>query len=136
MGCGCEKHNLKDKERFFPRAVVELNSPEKLILFRRVNIPASLGDETMVPPTIGKYYNTLLVYEANGNIYLYSSDGIPTQLSTDVSELREQVNALADEMLLKANTADLSTVALTGEYSDLLNYPQDFTTNEWNALWA
>ena len=33
-------------------------------------------------------------------------------------------------------TANLATVATTGDYNDLTNIPAIFTTNEWNALWA
>ena len=48
---------------------------------RKVVIPASMGDDTTVPPVIGKYHNVLLNYEANNKSYLYSSDGIPTLLT-------------------------------------------------------
>ena len=71
------KHPAKD----FTKAVVEIDNPEKLVLFRKVVIPASLGDQNDVPPVIGKYHNVLLEYEKTGALYLYSSDGIPTGLS-------------------------------------------------------
>ena len=50
------------------------------ILFRKVTIPASVGDEETDPPVPGRYRNVLLTYEAGGHAYMYSSDGIPTQL--------------------------------------------------------
>lgn len=31
---------------------------------------------------------------------------------------------------------DLSTVAWTGEYDDLINEPKDFTEDEWEFLWS
>lgn len=40
--------------------------------------------------------------------------------------------ALADY----TTTANLATVATTGDYNDLTNTPAAFTTAEWNALWA
>ena len=43
-------------------------------------IPASLGDETSVPIENGRYYNTIVKYEANGNHYLYDEKGVPTIL--------------------------------------------------------
>ena len=43
-------------------------------------IPASLGDETSVPVENGRYYNTIVKYEANGNHYLYDENGVPTIL--------------------------------------------------------
>ena len=67
----------------FTKPVIEINNPEQLILFRKVVVPASLGDETDVPPVIGKYRNVLLEYEKSDNVYLYSSDGIPTKLNRE-----------------------------------------------------
>ena len=63
-----------------PPKVVPVQADGCPILFRRVEIPASVGDETTNPPVAGKYRNVLLVYEATGSAFLYSSDGIPTQL--------------------------------------------------------
>lgn len=31
---------------------------------------------------------------------------------------------------------DLSEVAWTGEYDDLINEPKDFTEDEWEFLWS
>lgn len=95
----------------FPSAVVQINNPEKLILFRKVVIPASLGDDETNPPVVGKFYNVLAVYEANKHAYLYSSDGIPTELTTDVAEeLEEKINKvandLADEEVTRKNADD------------------------------
>lgn len=70
----------------FPKAVIEIDNPEKITLLRKVIIPASMGDDTTVPPTIGKYHNVLLNYEANNRSYLYSSDGIPTLLTGEHGE--------------------------------------------------
>ena len=94
MTCpNCDK-NKKSGTRGFPKAVVEINNPDKLILFRKVVVPASMGTERDFPATVGKYHNVLLQYEINGDTYLYSSDGIPTQISSDVSELQHQLNQL------------------------------------------
>lgn len=123
----------------FPKAIVEIDNPEKIILLRKVLVPASMGDESTFPPTIGKYHNVLLEYETSGGIYLYSSDGIPTKLSSDVTELQAQLNALrvrigeeevaradADTALSGRITSldnSLATVAKTGSYNDLSNKP-------------
>ena len=50
--------------------------------FRKVNIPASMGDDTSgeYAPENGLYKNALVEYEANGALYIYSSDGIFTKL--------------------------------------------------------
>lgn len=91
--CGDKpKHTAKG----FPKAVVEIINPEQLVLLRRVDIPASMGTEEDVPAAIGKYRNVLLVYEANEHIYLYSSDGIPTLLSTDIGDLEHIEEAIRE----------------------------------------
>ena len=38
--------------------------------------------DTTYPPRPGMYRNVLLVYKANNHIYMYSSDGIPTFISS------------------------------------------------------
>lgn len=63
-----------------PPKVVPVEVDGCPILFRKVEIPASVGDETTNPPEPGLYRNVLLYYEATGNTYLYSSDGMPTKL--------------------------------------------------------
>lgn len=71
------------------------SNPEKInaccnegtpVLFHKTTLPAQAGDEKTNPPLPGLYRNTVLVYEATNEAYLYSSDGIPTKL-TDKSEL-------------------------------------------------
>lgn len=64
----------------FPPAVVQIDNPPEVVLFRKVVIPASMGNDATVPAEIGKYRNVLLEYEDGGDVYLYSSDGIPTKL--------------------------------------------------------
>lgn len=137
----CTKCGEKPKKSCgaFPKAVIEIDNPEKIVLLRKVMVPASMGDESTFPPTIGKYHNVLLEYEASGGIYLYSSDGIPTKLSSDVTELQAQLNALrvrigeeevaradADTALSGRITSlddSLATVARTGSYNDLSDKP-------------
>lgn len=137
----CNKCGEKPKKGCgaFPKAVIEIDNPEKIVLLRKVMVPASMGDESAFPPAIGKYHNVLLEYEASGGIYLYSSDGIPTKLSSDTTELQAQLNALrvrigeeevaragADTALSNRITSldnSLATVAKTGSYNDLSNKP-------------
>ena len=99
MTCTACGEQPKNTAKDFTKAVVEINNPETLILFRKVVIPASMGDETEVPAAIGKYHNVLLVYEFNNHAYLYSSDGIPTLLTSDVAkELEEKIDAVAGDL--------------------------------------
>lgn len=94
----------------FTRAVVEINNPSEIVLFRKVVLPASMGTEEDSPASPGRYKNVLLVYEANEHTYLYSSDGIPTLISTDVSELRQELErlgvALEEEAATRAAADD------------------------------
>lgn len=123
MGCeSCgERPNHTSKD--FTKAVVEINNPETLVLFRKVSLPASMGTEEDTPASIGKYHNVLLVYEANGHIYLYSSDGIPTLLSTEIgdlddiiariSALEQQGTVLSDDIEALTNDLAAETAART-----------------------
>lgn len=105
MTCNACGEQPKNTTKDFTKAVIEINNPEEIVLFRKVVIPASMGDDTAIPATIGKYSNVLLVYESNNHAYLYSSDGIPTLLTSDVSqELEQMIEAVADD--LAAETAE------------------------------
>lgn len=91
--CGAAPKKCSCKNKEFTKAVVEINNPEETItLFRKVVIPASMGDDTAVPPVVGKYKNVLLFYEANSKSYLYSSDGIPTLLANGLTDYEQAVN--------------------------------------------
>ena len=130
--CGDKPENTaKD----FTKAVIEINNPETLVLLRKVVIPASMGDDTDVVPAVGKYHNVILQYEANGHIYLYSSDGIPTAIESNVpqevldqiAELEDDVDSLerADEELQREidelkNSPDVVDIVAT--YADLQEY--------------
>lgn len=78
-------------------AVLEIVNEAETVLFRKVVIPASVGDETTNPPRPGLYSNTLLVYEASDEAYLYSSDCIPTKI-TDKVELKRLETLLGNEV--------------------------------------
>lgn len=97
MTCTSCGDKPKGSSKGFPRAVVEINNPESLVLLRKVVIPASMGSEEEFPPAIGKYRNVLLQYEVNKHIYLYSSDGIPTALEMNIpQELLDRIDLLED----------------------------------------
>lgn len=97
MTCNACGEKPKDTAKDFTKAVIEINNPETLVLLRKVVIPASMGTEEQVPPAIGKYHNVILYYEANKHTYLYSSDGIPTLLETDIpQEVLDKIDQLED----------------------------------------
>lgn len=106
--CNQEKKACSCSKGFTPK-VLEIHNPEELILFHKVIIPASLGDEKQTPVTIGKYCNVLMVYEANGHAYLYSSDGIPSKIAFDsggvlfVSQIPEVTQASVGFLYIDPN---------------------------------
>lgn len=72
-------------------AALQINNKD-CTLFHSVTIPAIMGDETENPPTNGLYKNVLLYYEASGNAYFYSSDGIPTKLTYATTDYNALTN--------------------------------------------
>lgn len=124
MTCGTcgEKHKkCGNCNKNFPRAVIEINNPETLVLLRKVVIPASMGDDTTVPPAIGKYHNVILHYEANNHTYIYSSDGIPTLLEMDVpQQVWDSIDTLQQEIDDMKNSPDV--VDIVDTYADLMTY--------------
>lgn len=48
-----------------------------------IDIPASLGDDSEssnVAPKNGAYCNAIVKYEANGAVYIYSTEGVPVNI--------------------------------------------------------
>lgn len=112
--CGEKPKKCGNCNKDFPRAVIEINNPEALVLLRKIVVPASMGTEEQVPPAIGKYHNVILYYEANKHVYIYSSDGIPTFIEAGDS----------------SGGGDSDIIELT---SDDYNYPEDNPNSI--ALW-
>lgn len=121
-GCAACGEQPKNTAKDFTKAVIEINNPEEIILFRKVVIPTSMGDDTAVPAAIGKYRNVLLVYEANNHAYLYSSDGIPTLLTSDVAqELEQEIKAVADDLATETVTRQGADTALGGRIDTVVH---------------
>lgn len=104
-----------------PPQVLQINNQECPTLFHKVTIPAEIGDDETYPPKPGLYRNTLLVYEANNHVWMYSSDGIPTYISdgdedkntTDYNELtnKPQINDI--ELIGNKSFEDLDAWRMT-----------------------
>ena len=48
-----------------------------------IDIPAALGDDSAtsnVAPKNGLYCNAIVKYEANGAVYIYSTEGVPVNI--------------------------------------------------------
>lgn len=126
--CGDEpKNTAKD----FTKAVIEINNPEQIVMLRKLLIPASMGDDKAFPPVVGKYRNLILAYEASENVYIYSSDGIPTKVTGDLESIRnmitnEKLARRAADDVLQQEIEDIKNapdvVDIVGTYADLMAY--------------
>ncbi len=90
MSCPCEGPKRDKRCQTGTPPVLEVHSKECPVLFHTVTIPASAGTVDTLPPTVGAYRNARVIYEANGETYLYDSDGIPQLLIPDLNALIEQ----------------------------------------------
>ena len=147
MGCDCGKPKCDGHCGVSP-AVLQINNPSGCVYFRKVEVPASIGDDETYPPYDGQYRNVLLVYKANGHVYMFSSDGIPIFISDggkaiknyDELENKPSINeheltgnsslddigvtdAISDALEGYTPTASLAAVATSGSYSDLSGAP-------------
>ena len=122
--CGNKPHN---DSRAFTKATVEINNPEELALLRKVVVPSSMGDDIENPPKVGKYCNVILYYEASEQGYLYSSDGIPTKVTTDLRPILARLTALEEEDVEIWNEIHRIEMAsdvvdVVGTYAELQQY--------------
>lgn len=111
--------------------ILSIDNPPEIILFHKAIIPAAMGDDTVVIPENGLYRNVLLEYEANGHVYLYSSDGIPTLLNsglTSFNDLSDRPKYDGIEMTSNTDIPDL-----TGDVSTLQSDLHDETYNRIDA---
>lgn len=93
----------------------------------KVVIAAAMGDDSetsKVKPEPGAYVNALVEYEANGAIYFYTSDGIPTRLGTSQRGQEaasiEYVDSQDRKILKSAKT--YTDVQLQTQYVALADY--------------
>lgn len=107
--------------------------------FRKVVIPAIAGDDETgtVLPENGLFQNALVEYEANGAMYIYSSDGIYTRIGsnskseeaasvayvdTQISNTKKYVDKEVDDassaMTTYVDGADATTLADAKNYAD------------------
>lgn len=133
MTCGCKKEKSSSKNRSFTKAVVEINNPSKITTLRKVVIPTSLGDETTIPPAIGEYRNVVLYYEATKNVYLYSSDGIPTLVTTDTSDIDEAIAELQAGLAEETENREDADSELADDIASVASDLSDEVTARENA---
>lgn len=92
--CNCTNNNPE------PRCLP--NPKPCRIALRTVVLPANLGSNAEgapYAPALGKYYNTVVLYQANGSVYLYDSNGVYTQIEPDnYAELVAKVGGLEEAL--------------------------------------
>ncbi len=133
----CSKCNQNKQPSVLPPKVLEIVNPEQPVLFHKVIFPASIGDDKEYPADTLDYKNVLLEYQANGHVYLYSSDGVPTMLPTnDVDEIVKQLEALGAkvEELEQSNAEILGQVKVLEEQTSSLNEATDNLTQVTDNL--
>lgn len=123
--CNSCKKGLHEKDCHDTPKLIQINNNVPTLM-RRVEIPASIADDRVTPPVNGQYRNTLLVYEATGNAYLFSSDGIYTKVLTD-GAIDEEAKARedADKEIweeIEIIEASSDVVDVVGTYAELEAY--------------
>lgn len=131
--------------------------------FRKIVIPSVMGGDSEgedYAPENGAYRNALVEYESNGHIYMYSSDGIPTRLTSesgtsDYMALTNKPSIEGHELVGDSSledigvmgaieealedytpTSDLAEVAFSGDYDDLENAPTPPVTHFYRPVSA
>lgn len=108
----------------------DCHEPNALI-FRKVIIPASVADDSVTPPKDGDYCNTLVEYEATGNVYLFPSDGTWVMLSANSVEMMEALDREISEREeadteiwneIETIEAGSDVVDIVGTYAELQQY--------------
>lgn len=92
----------------------------------RVFLSAALGDDSEsspVAPKNGDYCNALVVYEANGNVYFYSQDGVPTLVERSVGDLETIVNRIERNLTKEVADRKKADDDLQQEIDDIKNSP-------------
>lgn len=126
--------------------------PPTKITLRTVVLPASLGTDTEgapYAPALGRWYNSVVSYQANGAVYVYDSNGIYTLVEpanyaelvakvdgleealtalqekeqSDVDNLQENINQLANKEAEDVENLQTNINTVANELEDYKNSP-------------
>lgn len=107
--------------------------PSKITL-RTAYIPANLGDDTgAYAPKPGDYYNAIVIYGANGTVYVYDSNGVYTKVFDGLSqeaitEIQEQMDGINADLTELFEPITPNEIVDTYEALEALN-PADYPAN-------
>lgn len=119
----CKKCHNQEPE--LPPAVLEVVSCNPPVIFHKMTIPAAVGDDTTIPPDTLDHKNVLLVYAANDHVYLYSSDGVPTLISTGavdtetITKELEKQGVLIDKLQSEVSDAQGDINSIEDNFTEL-----------------
>lgn len=127
--------NLDDFKDRCPR--VDCGDKCSDVPFRKVNIPASMGDDITGEyiPENGLYKNAFVEYEANGALYIYSSDGIFTKLGFNTQgggEVSKQYVDIQDAKVLQ-DSKDYVASSIAEYNTSITSYIDGRDTNTLNS---
>lgn len=115
----------------------DCHEPNALI-FKKVVIPASVADDRVNPPKNGDYCNMLVKYEASGNVYIFSSDGIPTMISVDMGDINyaELLNKPKINSVELVGDKSLEDLGITGAINDAVADEADIRSTADQEIWT
>lgn len=100
---------------------IKIITPGNCDYFRKVVVPAALGPDTGEnAPKNGAYRNVILEYAANGNAYIYSSDGIPTKINDYLPDESVTTDKIVNGAV---TTAKIASGAVTSSKIDFATFP-------------
>lgn len=109
----CSTCNDQKADGHASPAVLQINNPSECVIFHKTTIPASMGNETTIPPVNGAYKNMLVYYEGSGAVYLYSSDGVPTLINyTDYVRLINKPSINGVTLVGNKSLADIGAASI------------------------
>lgn len=100
----------------------------------KVFLSAALGDDSKdspIAPKNGEYCNAIVVYEANGHMYIYSKEGIPTLITSGgggdydeiIKEIQEDLTKTEGDLAQEVLDRAAGDKTLQDEIDDLKNSP-------------
>lgn len=93
---------------------------------KKVYLASALGDDSKdspIAPKNGAYCNAIVVYEANGHIYIYSSEGIPTLVETEGGNVEDIIKKLEDDLAQEVLDRKAGDKTLQDEIDEIKNSP-------------
>lgn len=93
---------------------------------KKVFLASALGDDSEkspIAPKNGAYCNAIVVYEANNDVYIYSSEGIPTLVEAGSSNIQRTIKNLEDGLAKEILDRQAGDKTLQDEIDEIKNSP-------------